>query len=81
MRQHCRERQNAEKQHTKSTFGIKIPFPKVYIDSKIKEKCSTLRNARDADARMTKIIQMYEEENRLMTQKQAFRKAKYGMTK
>ncbi|XP_065362097.1 uncharacterized protein LOC135955666 [Calliphora vicina] len=64
----------ARKQHKKSAYGTKVPFPGPDIHNLCTPKCMPLYNAKDADMRMSKILQIYEEANRESLKPKQFRK-------
>lgn len=62
--QRCHEIEAARKEHKKSAYGTKVPFTGPDIHNLCAPKCMPLYNAKDADMRMSKILQIYEEANR-----------------
>ncbi|XP_037824871.1 protein OPAQUE1-like [Lucilia sericata] len=64
----------ARREHKKSAYGTKVPFSGPDIHNLCAPKCAPLYNAKDADMRMSKILQMYEEANRELTKPDKLRK-------
>lgn len=65
---------SARKLHKKSAFGTKVPFAGPNINNICAPKCAPLYSAKEADLRMSKILQMYEQGNREMSQPKFLKK-------
>ncbi|KAI8114704.1 hypothetical protein FF38_11181 [Lucilia cuprina] len=64
----------ARREHKKSAYGTKVPFSGPDIHNLCAPKCAPLYNAKDADMRISKILQMYEEANRELAKPTKLRK-------
>ncbi|KAM7356201.1 uncharacterized protein ACRADG_002005 [Cochliomyia hominivorax] len=74
------ELESARKLHKKSAYGTKVPFSGPDVHNLCKPKCTTLYTAKDADLRMSKILQMYEEGQREISKPKSLKK-KSGISK
>lgn len=66
--------EESRKYHKKSAYGTKIPFSGHDINNLCASKCAPLYNVKDADLRMSKILQMYEEANREISKPKVLKK-------